>query len=192
MPSTVWYDCNVSLKTSLEFISSSRDHSICSPLFLQNLPKGVFWTCCSRYLPSLSGNCSIDIHPNDNTKQPFSRSPMSSTLLSQTVGSQVWSFLSSQQHWAQLDTPQSLHICTHTEILSIPLGVSSDLTDHPVSPITASPISLTLKCLSAQDPVQGPLSFPAVYIICKTQCRMKTLVPCLKCITVSNIVAAEH
>lgn len=114
---------------------------------------------------SLSQNCSVDIELNGDTKIALCKVTDDLHVSTSNSPSRASSSLRCQQHWAQLNTPCFLHICPLS--CSAPfLGVSSDLTGHPLSPIAVALISMTLKCQRVQDPVQGPLSFwPHLYTL---------------------------
>lgn len=141
-------------------MSSSSYHSIYSPPCFYRIYSKEF---SGHAVPIICPLCLETVLqtfiPMMIQKLLFSRSPMTSTLLSRTVGSQASSFLSSQQHRAQPNSPLFLHICPHPKVLSTPLRVSANLTGHSLSPFITALVSLTMKCWSAQDLVQRPLSF---------------------------------
>lgn len=101
----------------------------------------------------------LDIHPDDDTKTSLFKVTNDLHIAKSNSWDSGLIFLELSAALGATEQSLFLHICLHPKVLSTPLRVSTDLTGHSLSPFTIALVSLTMKRWSAQDPVQGPLSF---------------------------------
>lgn len=186
----------ISLKTKQPLWNSrpfSSYYPICLPPFLPNLSKRVFWTRCAPDVPVVSLETALETSiPTITQKQLFSRSPVTSTLLSPTVSSQASPFLSSGQHRAQPALPASCIFDTPPQAA-----------EQPPGGLVTSLATLPAPLLLLYPPQPGNARAPRTpfflakcvhtgYVICSAQCKVITQAPRPQIITTSKTAAAKQ